>query len=175
MVEGNSVETMQITTQITRSCLSCCHLKRWNYPATRDEPEDSGWVCGHEEYGEYIRPDPNCSFCKGSGFTDRDTGNPALPGAYDSVDCSCTDEPDDEDELAIVMAQHCPGYEFYDWSLEVEPEVPFEELSPEELQELALLEAEVQQKQYIERGWMTPEGELTPAFFEASDAAYDRR
>lgn len=33
----------------TKSCSNCKHLAIWDYPATREDPGDSGWECKHEK------------------------------------------------------------------------------------------------------------------------------
>ncbi len=34
---------------MTKSCFNCRHLLTWHSPATRHEPEDSGWECGNPD------------------------------------------------------------------------------------------------------------------------------
>lgn len=34
--------------EVIKSCLNCKHLKTWDYPATREDPGDSGFECTQE-------------------------------------------------------------------------------------------------------------------------------
>ena len=35
--------------QQTKSCANCKHLSSWDYPATREDPGDSGWECSNSD------------------------------------------------------------------------------------------------------------------------------
>lgn len=86
------------------SCLNCKHLK--TAPSTHREPEDFDWECSHpnrDNFPEVFKFfNPNCKDCLGTGTITTHEGK---------FDCHCwigEDQPE-------AMANHCPGYSYYDW------------------------------------------------------------
>lgn len=172
---------------IDPSCFNCKFIKRWNHPATLEDPGDEGWECGHTGRNSFnpadilegIPPNPECPDCKGTGFVDPDTFTSidvnavALSGGYlNAMECSCSEET--EDSLwAEHYAKECPGYRQVNWSTQSEPDEP-DELTPEQIQELAEIEAEAQKAVYLQQGWITEKGELTPEFFDQAQFEYER-
>ena len=87
----------------TKSCFTCQNLKTWDYPATREDPEDSGWKCGLKENDH-----------------------------YEAYGCEEEDKDfTSEEQLAAGIAKECPSYLFFDWiaydkaAADSEPEYAF--------------------------------------------------
>lgn len=131
------------------SCVSCQHLKRWRYPATQTEPEGSGWCCNHEDYSDVgIRPDSDFSSAKALGFLMQTMNQrTALTTARIVAALMKRIAMKKWRSQWLKIAQDTSST-IGVWK--VEPDVPFDELSLEEKQELAILEAEVQERQYLD-------------------------
>jgi len=95
----------------------------------------------------------------------------AAGGYVNAMECGCSDE--DDQKVAEHYAKECPGYRQFDWSAQSEPDEP-DELTPEQIQELAEIEAEAQKALYLQKGWITEKGELTPEFFHQAQFEYER-
>jgi hypothetical protein len=172
-----------------KSCFNCKHIHTWDYPASWDDPGDQGWECNHPDNGSFPyeepSPDPECSSCKGTGFTDRDTGASvdvsavyAAGGFVDAVECGCI--PEEDEELAQHNARNCPGFEFFDWNADykaqAEAEAKYLEestLTPEQEEDLRQISEAAETQRLIEIGHLTHDGEPTPEFYAAADFAYD--
>lgn len=162
-----------------RSCFTCQHIKTWHHAATHEEPEDSGWECAHPDQKiaiQDITPSELCSKCRGTGLVDREATSSVKPElAYhaqsiDLLKCACVG---DDETIAQLIAAQCPGYKYYERNLQEEP--PSERLTPEEFEELAILEAETQQARYLQLSYLDPDGTLTPHYFEVAQQNYEKQ
>ena len=86
MTASPVIENAANKTLESRSCFNCRLLKTWNYSATLEEPQDSGWECGNQENQHWLSPEEEQEA-----------------------------ENQGEKEFAQAIAKSCPLYSFLDW------------------------------------------------------------